>query len=184
MRVVAIGADHEAFVDAMLESQGELRAHIVVATVAQVDLARRKEEFRHGRFVDRVAVCADDITECMRRAADIGAADGLGVASQACVENIVGRKLGERDDGGLAAACPDMLQSGAVAAFAAGVFRLGFTRRDALEVWIAVEILPNVGMAGAANLAANVIGGEGQRRREAQREHPGAQAHCSNIANP
>ena len=132
-----------------------MRAHVVVAAIAQVDLARCKEEFRHGRFVYRVAVCADDITECMRRAADIGAAHGLGVAAQACVENIVGRKLGERDDGGLAAACPDMLQSGAVATFAAGVIGWFLAGGDTFEVRILVEVRPNVGMAGAANVAAH-----------------------------
>ena len=37
--IVAIGAVHETFVDAMLEGQGKLRAHVSVAAVAQIRLS-------------------------------------------------------------------------------------------------------------------------------------------------
>lgn len=46
VRVMAVGAYHHSFVNPVFERHGELRPHIVMAAVAQVDLAFREQEFR------------------------------------------------------------------------------------------------------------------------------------------
>lgn len=65
VRVVAIGANHEAFVDAVFEGHGKLRAHVVVAAVAEIDLALGEQKLRYWRFVDQtmwLKVCWDGRT--------------------------------------------------------------------------------------------------------------------------
>ena len=47
MGVVAIGAGHEPFVDAMLEGHGKLPADIGVAAITEVSLALGQEKFRN-----------------------------------------------------------------------------------------------------------------------------------------
>ena len=97
-------------------------------------------------------------------AADIGAGERLGVAAQAGVQNLIGRQSGE--GGGMVALPPPRVHvcfAWPVAALAAGVFGRFLARGEALEMRIAVEGGPNVGVTGAARFTADIVGGEGGR---------------------
>ena len=94
MRIVAVRALHESFIDAMLERHRELRAHGRVAAITDFALLLfRKQELRRGRAVNRMAVGADDIALSVLAAADVGAGNGLAVAPQAGIHNLRWRKL-------------------------------------------------------------------------------------------
>ena len=73
VRIMAIGALHEPFIDAVLEGHLELRADIRVAGVTEVHLPAREKELRSSGFVNRMAIRTDHIGLCMGRAPDIGA---------------------------------------------------------------------------------------------------------------
>ena len=73
MGIVAIGALHDTFVYAVLEGHGELGADGSMASVAELGLPLRQNEFRTLRFVNRMAVGADDVVLRMDAAANVGA---------------------------------------------------------------------------------------------------------------
>ena len=73
VRVVAIRAVHEAFVDAMLEGHGELRANIRVAAIAEIGLAAGQQEFWRLELVYGVAPGANHSVQGVRAAPDVGA---------------------------------------------------------------------------------------------------------------
>jgi hypothetical protein len=58
VRVMAVGARHDTFVDAVFEWHGELRANVGMASIAKLGLHAGQQEFRRRRFVDRMAVGA------------------------------------------------------------------------------------------------------------------------------
>ena len=58
--IVAIRAVHETFVDAVLEGQGKLRAHVSVAAVAQIRLGLGQEILGRRGAVNGMAVGAHD----------------------------------------------------------------------------------------------------------------------------
>ena len=111
--------------------------------------------------MDGVAVRANNVVFCMRRAPDIRAAQGLAVAPQTIVQNLSGMEHRERNDGGFSATCLHMSASRTVAALAPGVFRRFFAGCDAPVVRILVESRPNVGMAGSADIASDIVVGRG-----------------------
>ena len=117
MRVVAIGALHEAFIDAMLEGHGELRAHILVAAIAEVGLHGRQQESRSRRFMNGVATGARHAVQRVTGAPNVGARDALAMAGQTVVQDLVRSELRESDDGGLGGRF-DVRPTGTVAAFA------------------------------------------------------------------
>ena len=65
MRVVTIGATHEAFVHAMFEGHRELRSNARVTGIAEVDLFGSEQELRYWRLVNGVTVGADDVVSSM-----------------------------------------------------------------------------------------------------------------------
>ena len=60
MWIVAIRAVHETFVDAVLERQGKLRAHVGVAAVAQIRLGLGQQILGRRGTVNGMAVGAHD----------------------------------------------------------------------------------------------------------------------------
>jgi hypothetical protein len=106
-----------------------------------------------------MAVRTDYVVQRVRRAADIGAAQSFGVAPQTVVQNGLGLKLGEGDNGGFAAARLDVSLAGTVAAFAPGSFGWLFAGGNAPVMGVLIEGGPNVGMARSANVAAYKGGG-------------------------
>ena len=156
VRIVAVGAIHETFVDAMLERHGELCANFAVAAVAEIGLFLREQEFRSRGFMDRMTAGTDDFVERVRGLANICPAQSLGVTSKAVGENILGGKLREGDDGCFAAVGVYVGFAGSVTAFASGSVRRLLTGCDALKVRVLVEDSPNIRMAGPACFAAHV----------------------------
>ena len=137
-----------------------------MASVAQLALRLGEQEFRRGRFMDRMAVRANHVGFGVRAPPDIRARNRLRVAAQAGIENFVRRQLRKRYNRRLAAASLDVSFARSMAAFASSVFWGFLSRSDALEMRIPIKIGPDVGMAGLANIAADVIGGLSRYSRE------------------
>jgi hypothetical protein len=161
---MAIGAGHESFVDAMLEGQGELAANVVMATITEFGLALDQQEFRNGRFVNGVTIGADHVIQGVGGAANVGAAQGLGVASETVVQNLHRLKLRKSDDGSFAATRLHVGLARAVTGLASSAFGRFFAGGDALVMWVLVEVGPNVGVAGTAYVTTDEAGG-GRRLR-------------------
>ena len=85
------------------------------------------------------------------------------MATKAGVEDLFGAQLREGDDGGFTAASRDVVLAGSVAALAPGVLRFFLARGDALIMRVFEKRGVDVGMAGAADVAADVIGSPGRR---------------------
>lgn len=122
MGIVAIGALHEALIDAVFDGHGELRANVGVATVAEVSLRLGEELLGGGCLMDGVAVGANHVGSGVGTTTDVGAADLLGVAVEAGVEGLLGSVAGEGDDFGFVAFGFDVRLARAVAALAAFLF--------------------------------------------------------------
>jgi hypothetical protein len=163
MRIMTVGARHEAFVDAMLERHGKLATDIGVACVAKVDLALGQQEFRLRRLVDGVAIGAYHVVQRVGGAANVGAAQGFSVTAQAVIENLFGLQLGKGDYASFSPMRFDVRLAGTVAALASGVVRRFFAGCDTLVMRVLVKVRPNVGMARAAHIAPDVTGGSGGR---------------------
>jgi hypothetical protein len=88
---------------------------------------------------------------------DAGAGDRLAVAAEAGVEYLVRRRMRERNDRGLGSVPLNVLTARSMAALAPGLLGWLVRGRSALGMWILVEVLPNVGMAGLADLATDKI---------------------------
>lgn len=65
MRIVAIGAGHEALIDAVLERHRELRSNGVVAAVTEIRLRLGEKELRSLRLVNGVTSRTHDIVAGM-----------------------------------------------------------------------------------------------------------------------
>ena len=170
--IVAISTSHEAFVDAMLKRHGELAANVGVAAVTKISLALRQQKFRNRRFVDGVAIGADHVVEGMGGAADVGTAQGFGVAAEAIVQNLLGLELGKSHDGSFAAVRLDVGLTRAVTCLASGTFGRFLTGGDALIVRILVKISPNVRVAGAAHVAPDEARRSSRRLLSLEQQQP------------
>jgi len=139
MGIVAVGALHEAFVDAVFDGHGELGLNVGVAGIAEVGLRTGEKLLGGSGFVDGMAVGANDIGGGVRGAADVGARDLPAMTRQAGVEGLFGLELGKGNDLAFVAFGFDVSLAGAVAAFAAFVFEREFGVVGGLEVRIAEE---------------------------------------------
>ena len=106
--------------------------------------------------MDGVAIGADYAGQSVRRAADVRPAEGFGVAPQAVVQHCFRPEFGEGDNGRLTAARRYVGLTGAMAALASGPFRRFFAGCEALVMRILVEVCPDVGVAGPANITADI----------------------------
>ena len=107
-----------------------------------------------------MAVCADYVSQGVRRAQNISARKSFGVTVQTCIQNLSRRHERKRArDRGLSSAGLDMGRGRAVAALAARALGRQVTRRYALIMRILVEVKPDVGVAGLTFLAADVTAG-------------------------
>lgn len=82
VRVVAIAAGHESFIDAMLEGHGELRANVGMAAITKLRLAFGEQKFRCFRFVNGVALSAANVVTRVDGAVDVRASETFGMAAQ------------------------------------------------------------------------------------------------------
>ena len=147
MGIVAVRALDGTFIDAMLEGHGELSFDVGMAAVAEVFLLMGEEVFGGSRFVDGVAVGADDFGLGVAAAANVGAGHILRMALQAVIKGLLGGEDGEGDDQVLLAARIHMGAPGAVAAFATAV---------GLGVGVAEKVLGLDKVAASAGLRADV----------------------------
>ena len=156
MRVVAIAALDDPFVHPVLEGHGELTAYVRVAAVAEFRLPFREEQFGSGRFVDRVAVGANNICLCVRGPANLGPCDVFRVAFQASFQSFLLRHDGERTNGCLTTFRVDVRLAWAVAAFAPGQLGRLLSDRYALKMGVARKREPYVRVASLTDIAADV----------------------------
>jgi hypothetical protein len=156
--IVAVGALHESFVDAVLDRHGELRANRLVATITEIDLLLGQQKFGNRRLMDGVAVGTDDVRLGMLRTADIGAREIFRVAREAGIKHL--GRLHEREcpDGRFASTRFHMGFSWTVTAFTARAIRRLFAGDYALVVRVLEEIEPDVRVTGFTNVIADVIG--------------------------
>ena len=106
--------------------------------------------------MDRVAVGADYVAECMRGSPDIRAADLFSMAAQAIVQHSGWGELGERNDRRFPPPRLDVRLPRTMAAFAPGSIRTFFSAGDGLVVRILVEVGPDIRMARAASLTSHI----------------------------
>lgn len=167
VRIVTVGTGHEAFVHAMLEGHGELRAHVRVTRVTKIGLFLCQQELGRGRFVNGMTVRADYVGQRVCRAADIGFCEIAGVAGEAGVQD--GLRLHQREgmrNGGFAAARCYVSLPRPVTALASGTLGRQISVGDALIVRVLVKVEPDIGVTSLTYLAADVFIGrdEGQAR--------------------
>ena len=107
-----------------------------------------------------MAVGADDVVIGMHATPDVGAGNRLGMAEQAGIEDLLGGHKRKRYRNRIASATGgDMVRPRSVAALAARILGLLLARGNALKVRIAVKVRPNIGVASAADLTSDIIGG-------------------------
>jgi hypothetical protein len=185
VRIVAIGAHHNALVDAVLKGHGELGSNVGVTAVTHLGLCAGQQKFCGRGFVNRVAAGANHAIFGVRRVADVRPCQRFAVTAQAIVQNLFRLQLRKGNDGGLSAARFNVRTSGTVAALAPSVLGGLLTGGDALEMRILVELQPDVGMAGLTSVtsdeAVSVVFWEAfflcesQRRRTDQHDNSCAQ---------
>lgn len=178
MRVVAIGAVHEAFVHPMLEGHGKLAPHGGVAPVAQVSLGLCEEKLGGGRLMDRMATGAGDVIESVDRTADIRSRQGLTMTAKTSFQGLLCRENREGGDRRLAWRL-HVGRTRPVASFTACVPGRLLPGSNALEVGVLIEFGPHVRMATLADRAANKasrwqIGGGSECPRH-QKQQAGAE---------
>jgi len=164
MRIVAIPAIHEAFVDAMLGGHFELRAHACVARKAGLAARLREQEFRARRMMDGMAIGAGNAVQGVLGALDVGFLKVLRVAGETDFHGLFGVHQRERvADGGLSAMGRHVFLPRTVAAFASGQSRRPVARGHCLIVRVLIEGRPHVHVAGLTGVAPHKTGG--RRRR-------------------
>ena len=176
VRIVAIGALHEAFVDAMLGGHGELRAHGGVAGVAELVLLLGEQDtsaWASGGWSGnwcrprRSVVCSERRILARERS--------LAWQSRQVSSACFGRHQGEgARDGGLAAARLDVRLAGPWQPSQPVLSGGSLPEAMLLIVRILEKILPHIGVAGLADIAADEAG-PGRCRRLALREDGASQ---------
>jgi hypothetical protein len=116
-------------------------------------------------MMDGVAVGANDVVESVLRTSYVGACEGFSVTAQAIIQNLARVKLRESDDSGFAAMGLNVQFAGTMATLTSGSLRSLIARGDALKMRIFVESRPYIGMARAANVAADETAGSDGRPR-------------------
>src|SRR5271156_1250982 len=162
MRVVAVSALDQPFVDPMMERLGKRRLNICMALVAEGGLARFEQRGLRFGLVDTVAVGAADKGIAMGGPLKIRMIANM--ASQASLSNLFRGCCCESKDLGRIPAAIDMGLAGSVAALACHA--LAAMLKCQLGMRISGEALHLVLMAGGAGLGADVIRpGSGDRSR-------------------
>lgn len=175
MRIVTIGAIDGAFVHAMLVRQLKAGSNVEMTFVTDLTLLVGQQVSDLVRVMDGMATDTAHLTGGMRRPADVHFPDVFGVAGEATVENLVGRKIRKTDDPRFIPHSFDMQLARAVTTLAARFLQRRLRQCDRFEVGVAIEAVPQVGMAGLADLAADVLVGIRRRLggygRETNRGH-------------
>lgn len=153
----------------MTKRQFKLGADLEVAGVASLAFGCGEQGPFLSGTMDRVAGDATDFAGRVGGATDLHFAEVGGMACQAIVQDGGRLEFGKDYDLGLVAGVGDVESAGSVAPLATGSrFRL-IVHCDGAKVRIAVESLPDIGMASLAGPAADervLIGGLGAERKQ------------------
>lgn len=156
MRIVAIRALHEAFIDAMLNRHRKLRPHIGMAAITEVGLWLRQKLFGSGSPVYRMAVGTDYVGGGVRTAANVCPAKLLRMARQAVVEYLLRGQVRKSDNFRFVALRLRMSFAGAVTTFATLLFELYLLVHQRFSMCIAVKGRPDVRVTGTADGVARI----------------------------
>ncbi len=156
MRIVAIRALHEAFIDAMLNGHRKLRPHIGMAAIAEVGLWLGQKLFGRGSLVDRMAVGTDYVGGGVRTAANVCPTKLLRMARQAIVEYLFRSQARKSDNFRLVSLRLCMSFAGAVTTFATLLFELYLLVNKRFSMRIAVKSRPDVRVTGTADGVARI----------------------------
>jgi len=122
MRVMAIGALNQSFVDPVVKRPSEFRAHVQVAGVAELRRGFLEQELALFGVVRRMAVIAGNSALEVRGAREIVLLVAALVAAQAASAGLLRCRVLEGEDFGFVATAVDVLFSRAVASLAAMPF--------------------------------------------------------------
>ena len=154
--VMAVRTVHKPFVHPVFERLRELRADVIVATVADFALPLREQVPGRLGLVNRMAGCATDVGLRVCASPDIGPIGVFCMAPQAGIQHPTRRQLGEGDDGCFAALCLNVAGAGTVAALTTGILRAGIPCNCSFVVRIPEKLERNIGMARATGGPADV----------------------------
>jgi hypothetical protein len=161
VRVVAIAARHQAFIDAMMFRLGKIRFNVSMAAVAQFGLTRDKQRMSpRGRIgmVDGMATKTADTVPEMGRAQEVLMAFRLLVTGQAALARLLGAQFGKSNNFAGITARVYVCFSGAMAGLAALPLRTLVFTHFCLPVRAPI-ITGGFGlMARFASVSANVQG--------------------------
>jgi hypothetical protein len=126
VRIVAISAIYNAFVDAMVERTGECLLHLQMARKTEFGLLLPQKVLSFLGIVRIVAVGAADIVLKVRGAAEVRVFSAVLVTAQAARADFFGGRVFEREGLGFVAAAFHVFLTGAVARFTAVPFGSSF----------------------------------------------------------
>jgi len=157
VRIVAIPAIHEAFVDAVFGRHLELRAHAGVTCEARLAASLGEQKLRAGRMMDGVAIRAGYAVQGVLGPLNVGFLKVLGVAREARIQDLLGLHEGEcMPDGRFPATGCHVLLPRTVTTFTAGLLGRPVARRQRLIVWVLIEAGPYIRVASFTCVTAEI----------------------------
>src|SRR5579859_1148428 len=155
MLVVAVGALHQALLDAMAERPGEILLGLGMATEAKLRLPLGQQGLRFPGMVGRVARDAAHAVDVVLGALEVGVLLAILMAGQAALAGLLRRRAGEGEYLRLVAAAFQVSPSRTVASFA--TLRSAFMAlQGCLPVRRCLELLVDLFMAGLAGVRPEV----------------------------
>jgi hypothetical protein len=169
VRIVAIRALHDAFVDAVFDGHAELRANRLVTPVAKFTLLLCQQKFSSRGMMDRVAICTNHISVSMLGPPDIRFRKIFGMAAKAGIDHLRRSHLRESANRCRAPSGRHMIAPRPMTSLATGLFGRILAGSYRFEMRVSVKVFINIGMAKPALFAANEL----LSRRRTLREHTG-----------
>jgi len=157
VRIVTIRALDHALVYAMFKRHVELRSYGGVAVVTKIRLSLGQQELWRRRAVDGMTTRTGHVGERVLGAANLGSGEIFGVTPQTVVESLNRLQQRESNDRRLPAARFNVGAPGAVTSLTAGALGRLPAAGDALIVRILIKVEPDIGMAGLAYCASDVL---------------------------
>lgn len=155
VRIVAVAAGDEAFLDAVMKGLRKRGLNVGVALEAKLRLLGFEQMLRRFGGMDAVAAGAADALLCVLRAREVGVRPA--VAAQAGLVDLRGRHFGEAANLRDVAPALDVRLARTMAAFAGDAFT-GVLEREP-GVRIGSEFLHDIFVAGGAGVLPDKVGG-------------------------
>jgi len=157
VRVVAIAALNEPFVDAMVERHGEFGFLVEMAPVAKHWLGFHQQEVLRRRVVRRVAGNATHVVLRVDRVDLIHVRGAAGVADHAAIVDFLGGSVVEGEDFCDVAAAGNVSRSWTVARLASLMGWAAFGIQRGFPVRRFLPSAVDIGVAGLANFGAHIV---------------------------